>query len=169
MERQHGDPLRWFTAWTSSKRIQEHNRTYHEMNTYCRVLYYALTYDQLNVGASVCLEIAGQRIQGLLDAYKEAPHKKPEFSAVRLFTGATTFENAVPREMRQYVNRKAREEHDIALFRQRARHGTLAPAVDDGAADGHADDGGGKGQDGGKAGRRRAKRGTALAAVPKDG
>jgi len=157
MERQHGDPLRWFAAWTLSKKIQEHDRTYHEMLTYCRALYYSLTYDQLNVGSLVCLEILAQRVQGPLDAYEEAPHKRPDFSAVRLFTGAATFENAVPKEMRQYVNRKAREEHDIALFRQRARHGTLSAVADDIAGDGPGDDGA-AGQDGTKGGRRGNRR-----------
>jgi len=79
MERQHGDPLRWFAAWTLSKKIQERDRTYHEMLTYCRALYYSLTHGQLNVGSLVCLEILAQRVQGLLDAYEEAPHKRPDF------------------------------------------------------------------------------------------
>ena len=155
MERKQNESLRCFAAWTLGETIQR-DRTYREMLTYCRALYYSLTRDRLSVGSLMLLETFGRRAQGLLEAYEEAPRMRPDFSAARLFTGVATFGSADPRNRRE-----TREEHEVSLFGQQGRHGVTSVATEVSGFEPSGD--GESGQDGSKGDRRGVRRvGTGL-------
>ena len=83
------------------------------------VLGYAGNYDQVNLGASMSLEVASRRNQSLAEAYDggiESPHWE-----VAKHIGDEDAQDVLAPEQRLEANRKARERMELERFRIRAR------------------------------------------------
>ena len=64
-----GDPLMWFDKFCVTQRIQECDRVHSELESWCRVLYLAGTYEE-----------ASRRVQSYVDAYSDKDHVSFEVS-----------------------------------------------------------------------------------------
>ena len=69
MQQHGGNPKLWFAEWTKETGISRRDRAWHEMNSLIEALYVAGTYDQVNVGALVCLEVVSRRLLQYVEAY----------------------------------------------------------------------------------------------------
>ena len=63
-----GNPRLWFTEFARSKGIHSTDRVYHELSTLVDAVYHGGTYDQFNLGCSICIEVISRRIQSIVDA-----------------------------------------------------------------------------------------------------
>eukprot|EP00971_Amphidinium_carterae_P332406 6466556-Amphidinium_carterae.2 len=116
----HGsNPRDWLQNWSRDKGLDGSERVCHELRTLTDVLAYAGTFDQLNVGSLMCLEICARRIQLLCDVY--ANPQKPNWEAARLFTGLPEVSDVVTRELRNHVAQKAQAEASILKARVKMR------------------------------------------------
>ena len=70
-----GDPRRWLERWLIEKGFGENDRLAHEMHVLADCLFHAATYDQLNVGSVVCLEVVARRLQAIVDAHSVSASK----------------------------------------------------------------------------------------------
>ena len=70
------------------------------------MLYFAGTFDQVNIGAFVSLEVVARRIQLITEAYSNPA--RPNWEAARLFMGQTLAEDAVVPALRTYVAKRRR-------------------------------------------------------------
>ena len=64
-----GDPRLWLQMWLRTKRIETSDRIYHELKVLIDCLFYAGTFDQLNIPGLMSLEVISRRIQAISDAY----------------------------------------------------------------------------------------------------
>ena len=69
MQRHGGDPKRWFQEWAKEIGLSRKDRAWHEVNSIIELLYVAGTFDQLNMGANACLEVATRRLLQYVEAY----------------------------------------------------------------------------------------------------
>ena len=134
-ERQGGDPRLWLQLWMRTKHIETTDRTYHEMKVLVDVLYYAGTYDQVNIPGFMCLEVVCRRLQAIVDAYANAG--KPSWENAKLFTGQGAPEDIVSPVFKTYAAKKNKEELELLQARQRVRELRGSPVVgyDDGSGE----------------------------------
>ena len=133
--RHGGSPRLWLDIWCRSKGISNHERVYHELSLLLELFYVGGTYDQLNLPALCCFEVAARRIQSIVDAYAGDP-SRPSWANARLYSGVGQAEDLVAPELRHYVARRAKEESDVESMRQRVRglpSGAAAEAAKEGA------------------------------------
>ena len=160
MERHGGNPRLWFEQFTRSKALTGADRVYHEVRVISECFYVAGTFDQVNLGGLVLLEVLARRLQAIIDAHSGPPGIKPSWEAARLFAGQEAPDDAVDPALRAYVARKAKDEAEVEHSRHRARQlrgggGAGATADGEGGVDGAAaPDGRGRGR--GRGGRSRA-------------
>jgi hypothetical protein len=83
------------------------------------MLHYASVYDQLNLAALSWAEICARRIAQHVDAYS-VPGKPPSWAMARHLSGRASASDAVPRELRQWATKNAKEESEILSSRARA-------------------------------------------------
>ena len=153
-DRHGGDPRLWLAIWAREKNIDAHDRVFHEMTTLTEALYHAGTYDQLNIGGLVCLEVLARRAQSIIDAYSVNP-TKPNWSGARFFTGSSSAVDAVDRGLLTYANRQRKEEHELST----GGRGAPGGGKGDGAgADSAATQPDGPAGDGGKGGKKGGRR-----------
>jgi hypothetical protein len=154
MERQGGDPRRWLSGWLLEKKIDSADRVAHELRSLTDTLYMAGVVDQVNVGGLVSLELVCRRIALIVEAY--ATSTKPSWEHAKFYSGAASAEEVIAPALRNYVLRRAKDEHDLYSARTRtAPRGGPAPANGKGG-EGSGTEGGGKGggkRAGGKGGR----------------
>jgi hypothetical protein len=129
-----GNPRLWFNEFARSKSIQSTDRVYHELSTLVDAIYHAGTYDQYNVGCSICVEVLARRIQSIVDAYSNPG--RIDFTQARLFVGTSSLEDAIDPALRNYVARRSKDEAEIQNAREKARAlaGPATPAAGGGAA-----------------------------------
>jgi uncharacterized membrane protein YgcG len=154
MERQSGDPRRWLSTWLLDKKIDPADRVAHELRSLTDTLYMAGVVDQVNVGGLLSLELVCRRIAVIVEAY--ATSAKPSWEHAKFYTGAASAEEVIAPALRNYVLKRAKDEHDLFSARSRtAPRG--APGGGGGKGDGGTTDGSGKGgggkRTGGKGGR----------------
>lgn len=126
-ERQGGDPRLWLQLWLRSKHIEATDRTYHEMKVSVDVLFYAGTFDQVNIPGLISLEVVCRRLQAIVDAYTNA--SKPSWENAKLFTGQGAPEDIIAPVFRTYAAKKNKEELELLQARQRVRELRGSPAV----------------------------------------
>ena len=119
VERHGGDPRLWLQLWLRAKHIEPTDRVAHEMRVLCDVLYYAGTFDQLNIPALVSLEVVCRRMQAVVDAYTNP--SKPSWENAKIFTGQGSPEDLVSPTFRSYATRKNRDELELLQARQKVR------------------------------------------------
>jgi hypothetical protein len=133
-----GNPLAWLDRWLSSKGVEAHERTAHEMSTLLRAVWYFGVYDQYNVGASAGMETLLRRVAQITEAYRHDA-TRPSWTAVRHFGGSVDAMDPVPLSLRAFNAKRAKEEADVENHRFRGK-GLAAPAG--GLGGSLADDGG---------------------------
>lgn len=135
MERHGGDPRMWLQMWMRTKHISPTDRVAHEMRVLVDTLYFAGTYDQVNIPALMSLECVCRRMQAIVDAY--ADPSKPSWENAKLFSGQGTPEDLVSPTFRSYATKKNRDELELLQARQKVRElrGGHAAAVDDAVGD----------------------------------
>ena len=137
-ERHGGDPRQWLQQWAREKHLEATDRAMHEMKVLMDIMYFAGSFDQLNVGALVCLEVAARRAQLIVEAL--AVPGRPCWDSAKLYSGQSLAEDGVSPALRTFVAKKAREESEIIHARAKARElrgpgtaGAQAEAAVDGA------------------------------------
>lgn len=135
MERHGGDPRMWLQMWMRTKHISTTDRVYHEMKVLCDALFYAGTFDQVNIPALMGFEVVCRRMQAIVDAY--ADPSKPSWENAKLFTGQGSPEDLVSPTFRSYATKKNRDELELLQARQKVRElrGGQAVQVDDAGAE----------------------------------
>ena len=125
----------WLQMWMRTKHISTTDRVYHEMKVLCDALFYAGTFDQVNIPALMGFEVVCRRMQAIVDAY--ADPSKPSWENAKLFTGQGSPEDLVSPTFRSYATKKNRDELELLQARQKVRElrGGHAVQVDDAGAE----------------------------------
>ena len=144
-----GDPRLWLATFLREKGIGASDRVAHELKVLTDTLQVAGCFDQVNVGALVCLEVVCRRIQTITDAYSGSG--KPNWARARFFGGTSGIDDSVMPGLRNYVTRRARESRESGGGGN--NDGFIDDAVADGGLPGGADP---KGKGLGKAGGKKA-------------
>ena len=71
MEKLGGSPRQWVEHLLRDKHISGKDRAAHELRCLCDVLEEAACFDQLNLGALACLEVAARRLNLIVDGHKQ--------------------------------------------------------------------------------------------------
>ena len=82
-------------------------------------VYHGGTYDQYNLGCSICIEAICRRIQSIVDAYSNPG--RIDFTQARHFVGTGSLEDAIDPTLNNYVARKSKDEAEIQNARDKAR------------------------------------------------
>ncbi len=133
MHEHGGQPKLWFAEWAKETGISRRDRAWHEVNSLIEALYVAGTYDQLNVGASVALEVIARRLLQYVEAYAHGADN-PNWSSAKHFAGTRSALDLVPEEMRSYASRLSKEEAESESLRAKARSPAAAGGSGSGAA-----------------------------------
>ncbi|CAK8988362.1 unnamed protein product, partial [Durusdinium trenchii] len=126
-ERHGGDPRLWMQLWCRSKHIETTDRTFHEMKVLVDALFFAGTFDQVNIPALMSMEVVCRRIQAIVDAYSNP--SRPSWENAKIFAGQGTPEDIVSPTFRNYATRKNKEELELLQARQKVRELRGAPAI----------------------------------------
>ena len=126
-ERHGGDPRLWLQLWMRSKHIESGDRTYHEMKVLVDSLYFAGTFDQVNIPALMAMEVICRRIQAIVDAYSNP--SRPSWENAKIFAGQGAPEDIVSPTFRTYAQKKNKEELELMQARQKVRELRGAPAI----------------------------------------
>lgn len=124
-ERQGGDPRLWLQLWLRSKHIEQTDRTYHEMRVLVDALYYAGTYDQVNIPALVSLEVICRRLQAIVDAYTNPG--RPSWENAKIYAGQGGVDDVISPSFRTYAAKKNKDELELMQARQKVRELRNAP------------------------------------------
>ena len=126
-ERHGGDPRLWMQLWCRSKHIETTDRTFHEMKVLVDALFFAGTFDQVNIPALMSMEVVCRRIQAIVDAYSNP--SRPSWENAKIFAGQGPPEDIVSPTFRNYATRKNKEELELLQARQKVRELRGAPAI----------------------------------------
>ena len=126
-ERHGGDPRLWLQLWMRSKHIESGDRTYHEMKVLVDSLYFAGTFEQVNIPALMAMEVICRRIQAIVDAYSNP--SRPSWENAKIFAGQGGPEDIVSPTFRTYAQKKNKEELELMQARQKVRELRGSPAV----------------------------------------
>ena len=131
VERHGGDPRLWLQLWMRAKHVESTDRTYHELKVLVDALWFAGTFDQVNIPALVSMEVVCRRIQAIVDAY--ANPNRPSWENAKLFTGQGTPEDIVSPTFKTYAAKKNKDELELLQARQKVRElrTTHAPQTDE--------------------------------------
>ena len=138
MERQGGDPKLWLEGWCRMRGIAEQDRVKHEMRCLVEILWYAGTFDQLNVPVLASMETAARRIQAVVDAYS-VPGSSPDWGNARAFTNYKGPDDVIMPQLRTYAARRGKEEVDLHNARSRMKDLRKPTLPSDEAAEAVAD------------------------------
>lgn len=125
-ERHGGDPRLWMQLWMRTKKIEATDRVYHELKVLIDALYYAGTFDQLNVPGLMSMEVICRRIQAISDAYTNPA--KPSWENAKVFAGLGSPEDIVSPTFRTYAVKKNKDELELLQARQKVRELRGGPA-----------------------------------------
>ena len=128
-ERHGGDPRLWLQLWARAKHIEQSDRVHHELKVLTDCLFFAGTFDQLNIPALVSLEVVCRRIQAIVDAYSHPT--KPSWENAKIFTGMGSPEDIVSPTFRTYAAKKNKDELELLQARQKVRELRVGHGGDD--------------------------------------
>ncbi|CAK0823925.1 unnamed protein product, partial [Prorocentrum cordatum] len=126
MERHGGDPRLWLDLFIRMKGLGQNDRVVHELRTIVEALYQGGVYDQLNMGGLMMVEVLTRRAAAVVDAY--ADPSKPSWTNARFFEGVSSVEDVSGPELRGYVHRRAKEQHEMEQAQNRGRTLRGAPS-----------------------------------------
>lgn len=164
MLRHGGDPRMWLQLWQREKKLEATDKVVHEMKVLTDSLFYARSYEQINVGARVAMEVICRRIQLLVDAY--ANPLRPNWDMAKVFNGQASPDDGISPSFRSWATKRSRDEAEIASARAKVRELRGAPVASgsgtdarDWRASGEAEAGGaGRGDSGGRQRHERRRR-----------
>ena len=98
-------------------------------------LFYAGTFDQINIPALMSMEVICRRIQAVVDAYNNP--SRPSWENAKIFSGQGTPDDIVSPTFRTYATKKNKEELELMQARQKVRElrGGHTVSQEDDAAD----------------------------------
>ena len=126
-ERHGGDPRQWLLQWMRSKHIEQSDRVYHELKVITDSLYYAATFDQVNVPALLSMEVLCRRLQAICDAYSNP--NKPTWDNARVFSGQGSPDDIVSPAIRTFALRKNKDELELLQARIKVRELRGSPST----------------------------------------
>ena len=131
-ERHGGDPRLWLQLWLRSKHIEQSDRTYHEMRVLVDALYYAGTYDQVNIPSLICMEVVCRRLQAIVDAYSNP--SRPSWENAKIYAGQGGPDDIISPSFRTYAAKRNKDELELLQARQKVRELRNSPLtqVDEG-------------------------------------
>ena len=138
---------------SGTQKLDHNDGVCHETRVLVDILYFGLRFDQLNAGTWAVFELACRRLQAVISAYSDP--SKMNWSTARLMT----VDGLVQPALCGYAARRAREEYDWDLPRDRVAGIALGSGVGPDGIDAGADDGTGKSSSGGQKGRGVANTG----------
>ena len=86
-------------------------------------IFFAGTYDQLNLASLACFETLCLRVAQLVEAYAGGDPSRPNWAGVKHFHLAAGPLNVVPKVLRSHAHRLAKEEVEIENLRIKAAGG----------------------------------------------
>ena len=101
------DPKRRFAEWAKELSFGRKDRASHKMHTLKNIFHQAGCNDQLNMGASACLELASRRPQQYTEAFAHEPDAA-NWASAKHFSGSSSSLNLVPPKMRSYASHLSR-------------------------------------------------------------
>ena len=110
-ERHGGDPRQWLALWARSKRIDQSNRVDHEMKVITDALFFAATFDQVNIPALMSMECLCRRLQAITDAYTNP--NRPSWENAKVCAGQGMLEDIVSPAFRTYATRRNKDELEL--------------------------------------------------------
>lgn len=126
-ERHGGDPRLWLQMWLRTKHIETSDRTYHELKVLGDALFYAGTFDQLNIPALISMEVICRRIQAIVDAYSHP--NRPSWENAKIFAGQGSPEDIASPSFRSYAAKRNKDELELLQARQKVRELRGSPAI----------------------------------------
>ena len=129
------------------KHIASTDRVAHELRTLVDILEESGSFDQLNLGGLVPLEIAARRVNLIVDAYKLGG--APSYANAKYLTPLGDADEIIAPSLRSHIARRAKDDWEAVQYRKKA--GSVRAQ---GAAGATASDGGGGRAGGGDAERR---------------
>ena len=103
-----GNPRLWLAEFIRTKGLATVDRSVRELTFLCDVMWYAGTYDQLNVGGLAALEAVVRRINDITDDLA-ARGGTPNWRGAKFFSGTSSIDDGVCPARRFYVARRQRE------------------------------------------------------------
>ena len=128
---QHGgDPKTWLLAFSREHGIGARDRTHHELASLTQCLWLAGTYDAVNLGGLVSLEVIARRIAAISEAYRNAPGGQPRWETSKYISGTADPYDLVSAELRSHVARQTKEEaeREAVMTKSRAVESAKAQA-----------------------------------------
>jgi hypothetical protein len=130
MAKNGGDPELWLLNFARDKGLAKHDRNWHELSAWCRMLRNAGVFDQLNLGSCVCLETACRRIAAIAKALeKGAAH--PDWAMAAYIQGESDPHDLLGTDRRGEANRAAREKMELEALRVRIAGGASSGSAAD--------------------------------------
>ena len=111
-DRHGGDPEAWLSLWARDKKIDSNDRLMHELTAWIRMFRAGGSYDQLNLPCLASFEIAARRVVTLIEA-NNVTGRGPDYSVAKYLAGRPDVSDVVPRELRSWAVRLAREDADL--------------------------------------------------------
>ncbi|CAK0833049.1 unnamed protein product, partial [Prorocentrum cordatum] len=118
MERHGGDPRLWLDLFIHMKGLGQNDCVVHELRAIVGALYQGGVYVQLNMGGLMMVEVLTRRVAAVVDAYSDPT--KPSWTNARFFEGVSSVEDVSGPELRGYVHRRAKEQHEIEQAQARS-------------------------------------------------
>jgi hypothetical protein len=110
--RNGGTPEMFLQLWGKEKGFAATDRVMREMKTLIMAIHYAGTYDQVNIGSLVCLEVLARRCQGIIDAHSVSS-STPNWKLAGFYEGGPGGVDTVADDLKRFAVRRARERDDL--------------------------------------------------------
>ena len=119
-EQNGGNPLLWLEMWSRDRMLGASDRTYIEMKCLLSAIYYAGSYDQINLASMASIEVLCRRISQIVEAYSGDPTKPPKWGGLRHYMGVTGPMDVIDPALRTAVFRRNKEEMELENWKSRA-------------------------------------------------
>ena len=151
-------PTAWFETWARSKHVASSDRTYHEVLLLVEALQRFGCYDQLNLGSSAGLETLVRRALIVMEAH-DRRGERPNYDLAPYLAGAAASSDPMPRDLRSWAARRAKDKAETQRYRTRARGQAEEAREEESSSEAGAEAeggrGGGRGRGEGAGGRGR--------------
>eukprot|EP00959_Pyramimonas_sp_CCMP1952_P248603 5196539-Pyramimonas_sp.AAC.1 len=86
-EQNGGPPLLWLDLRARDRQLSQTDRSYIEMKCLLTSIFYAGSYDQVNLPSMASIEALRRRVSQIVEAYSGDPHKPPKWGGLRHYVG----------------------------------------------------------------------------------
>jgi hypothetical protein len=119
MLRTGGSPRGWLREWSREKGILKPSHVHHELTSLVDAFEYAGCVDQLNIGASACIECLVRRVLAIVEAYDRPDQQNWQLAAE--LAPSQEAGGLMTADLRAAATRKARDKMELERFRNTAR------------------------------------------------